>query len=257
MNAEIICVGSEILLGDIVNTNAVFLSKGLAELGINVHYQTVVGDNEQRLIDALKIAYSRSDIVVTTGGLGPTKDDITKEAVAKFFQKELIYNEDIYNTIKNYLKKKYNKDTISPSNRKQAYVPDGAITIENSVGTAPGIFLTDKNKTALLLPGPPKEAEHVFTLASERHLKRLSSSTILSANLILKGIGESIAADEISSYLDLKNPTVAPYAKEDCVVIRITASGESKETCISAIQPVANEICEILKPYIHSIKFPS
>lgn len=255
MTAEIICVGSELLLGDIVNTNATFLSKELALLGINVHYQTVVGDNEERLNEILNIAFNRCNMIVTTGGLGPTKDDMTKEIVSNYFNRDLTLNDKVYEGIETYFKKRFTNYKISESNKKQAYVPDGAIVIHNPMGTAPGILIEENEKIALLLPGPPKEMELIFNLCKHKYLKSLSGKTIISVNVKLKGIGESAAADMISDLLDLENPTVAPYAKDDGVTLRITAAATDKEEALNLMNPSIDKIKLILKDYIYDIIF--
>ncbi len=256
MIAEIICVGSELLLGDIVNTNAQFLSKSLAHLGIEVHYQTVVGDNRQRLQSALEIAFSRSDIVVTTGGLGPTKDDLTKESVSSYFKHPLVFDQDAYDNIKSKLPSYHKEQKLSQSNTKQAYVPKGCIVLHNHHGTAPGCILKSNEKLAILLPGPPKEMETMFRLCSERYLSNLTDYTFVSINVKLKEIGESAAADKVSDLLDSKNPTVAPYAKEEGVLLRVTASAHSKEEALSLMEPIIDELKNRFGEQIKQICLP-
>ena len=157
MKAEIIAVGTEILLGDILNTNAQFLSKELASLGIDVYYQSVVGDNEYRLLNIFEESLNRSDIIITTGGLGPTKDDLTKEVAAKYFEQELVLDKYSWDKIKTYFEKIGKVVTIN--NKKQAYFPKEAIILENNNGTAPGAILKKNNKIIIILPGPPKEMQ--------------------------------------------------------------------------------------------------
>lgn len=253
MTAEILCVGTEILLGDIVNTNAQFLARELAKLGISVHYQTVVGDNAQRLKSVLQIAFSRADMVVLTGGLGPTKDDLTKEIVAQYFGLELVFDQKAYDMLEKRILS-YGLEKISESNRKQAYVPKGAIVLYNDNGTAPGCIIEKGGKTAILLPGPPNEMEAMFARAREAYLNSISENTIFSVNIKIKSrkeisaqdSGESAVADKISHLLDLANPTVATYAKEDGVLIRVTACAENKEKALEAINPVLEQIKSIL-----------
>lgn len=254
MNAEIICVGSELLLGDIVNTNAQFLSKELALLGIDVHYQTVVGDNRQRLTEILDIAFKRCDMVITTGGLGPTKDDLTKEIVARYFKRELEFNSEAYDNLKDYFEKRFDNYKISESNKKQAYVPKNSIVIQNTVGTAPGVIIEENKKIAVLLPGPPKEMKYVFNMAKKEYLSKISDKTIISTNIKLKGIGEAHAADMIADLLDLENPTVAPYAKEEGLTFRVTASAKNKQDAQKLMRPIIDEINKILGEYIYEIE---
>lgn len=260
MIAEIICVGTEILLGDIVNTNAQFLAKELARLGIGVHYQTVVGDNPARLKAALKIAFSRADMVVMTGGLGPTKDDLTKEMIAEFFEKELVFDEEAYDRLVKRLEQ-YGVAEISASNRKQALVPEGCIVLYNDNGTAPGYIVENNGKTAILFPGPPHEMKPMFQAARTLYLSKISDKTIVSVNIKIKSrleepvanVGESAVADQLSELLDLENPTVAPYAKEDGVLIRVTAMADSRADARLLISPVTEKICGILGTIVASV----
>ena len=158
MVAEIISVGTELLLGDIVNTNAQYIAKKLAHAGIEVYYQTVVGDNPDRLKLALNIAFARADMVILTGGLGPTKDDLTKELVAEYFDKKLVFDEEVYANVEEKAFA-FGVKVISESIKKQAYVPEGALIFKNNVGTAPGMVVAKDGKTAILLPGPPEEMQ--------------------------------------------------------------------------------------------------
>ena len=168
MKAEIITVGTEILLGDIVNTNSQFLAKELASLGLDVYYQSTVGDNESRLMDTLNESLDRSDIIITTGGLGPTNDDITKEVAAKCFNQELVFYNDIWKDIKQY----FEKIGVEPTenNKKQAYFPKDCIILNNSNGTAPGAILKKENKMIIVLPGLPKEMILMFNNELKKHL---------------------------------------------------------------------------------------
>ena len=213
MKGEILCIGTELLLGDIVNTNAQFLSRELASLGVNIYNQTVVGDNANRLMDALNIAFSRSNIVFTSGGLGPTKDDLTKETIAKFFDRKLVYDEIAYKNIERIMKKKNME--VSESNKKQAYIPEGAIPLYNDNGTAPGVIVSSDDKTIVMLPGPPKELIPMFKTKVVPYIKNKVRNVLVSKEIKIYGVGESLAADKICNLLGGDNPTVAPYAKED------------------------------------------
>lgn len=209
MKAEIIAIGSEILLGDIVNTNAQYLSRELATLGIDVYHQQVVGDNEERLLKAYDEAYKRSELVITTGGLGPTQDDITKESAAKYFNKKLKLDENTLKGIEKYFNKQGRE--LKGNNIKQAYFPEGAIIMPNSCGTASGVIIEEGNKKMIILPGPPKEMESMFNEQVLPYLEKLTDCVLRSKMLRIFGIGESFMAEELAYLIDNgKNPTVAP-----------------------------------------------
>ena len=251
MKAEIIAVGTELLLGDILNTNAQFLSKELAALGVEVYHQTVIGDNEDRLLDAFKEAFKRCDMVITSGGLGPTQDDITKEIAAKFLGKELTLNEEALKDIENYFNITGRK--MSESNKKQAYFPKEDIILKNNNGTAPGAIMKGKNgEIIIVLPGPPREIIPMFKEGVVPFLKTITDSTLYSKVIRLFGIGESSMAEEIKDILESQNnPTVAPYAKEMDVTLRITAKAKDEEEARDIIKPVENKIKERLGEYIY------
>ncbi|MCD7855341.1 MAG: competence/damage-inducible protein A [Clostridiales bacterium] len=248
MKAEIIAVGTEILLGEIVNTDAKFLSEELAALGISTYYQTVVGDNKERLLDAFRSGFERSDIIITSGGLGPTDDDITKETGAEYFGKELVLDENSYNRIESYFKGR----KMAKTNIKQAYVPVGGKVLDNDNGTAPGIIIEENGKMLIMLPGPPNELVPMFNNSVKPYLEGREKQVIISRTLRLTGIGESNAAEAVRDIMAKgTNPTVAPYAKEDGVLLRITAKGEGKEQCLKMIEPVADEIYGRLGGFIY------
>lgn len=245
MKAEIIAVGTEILLGDIVNTNAQYLSKELASIGVEVYRQSTIGDNENRLLEALEEAFKRSDVVITTGGLGPTTDDLTKETVCRYFNMNLVKHEESYIALKDYFDKA-NK-TITENNLKQVYFPEEAIVLANPNGTAPGAILEKDNKTVIILPGPPKEMKPMFDNYVKPYLSKFGEGIIKSKVLRVLGIGESSAALKIKKYIDEGiNPTVAPYAKQDDVIFRITAKSTTEEEADDLISPVEKEVKEIL-----------
>lgn len=249
MKCEILCVGTELLLGDTLNTNTQYLSKELSYLGIGVFHQSVVGDNPQRVKEALKIAFDRADMVITTGGLGPTKDDLTKEVCAEFFNKKLVLNEEALERLKERFVKR-GVIELSESNIKQAYLPERCIPLQNNNGTAPGCIINE-NKILIMLPGPPREVEPMFKNDVIPFLKTLSENIFVSKVLRVYGIGESAAADKITHLLDNVNPTVAPYAKENEVVFRITANCKSESEAEGLIRPVEDEIKGILGDYIY------
>lgn len=250
MKAEILSIGTEILLGDIVNTNAQFLSKALADLGIDVYYQSVIGDNEERILRAFKEGFERADIIITTGGLGPTQDDLTKELAAKYFNKELYLHKPTLEWIKDYLK--IQDEEVLESNKKQAYIPEDAIILENENGTAPGLIINENNKILIILPGPPKEMKAMFNDKVLEYLSDLTGYIIKSKTLRFLGIGESIIAKKVDSIIqNSKNPTVAPYAKDYEAILRITAKDKSEEVCDKLIDKKCNEIRNILGEYIY------
>lgn len=234
--AEILCVGTELLLGDILNTNAQFLSKQLALLGIGVHYQAVVGDNPQRLEKALHQAIDENDIVITTGGLGPTQDDLTKEIVCQYLHIPLIEDAESLRIITSYYNRSGRK--MPENNLKQAMVPQDAVVLQNEFGTAPGCIIEKDGKIVILLPGPPREMRPMFLNGAFAFLQRRSGCSIISKTLRVTGIGESALELKVGKYLEGSNPTAALYAKTGEVHIRITAKGETPEQ--------AEEMCGVL-----------
>ena len=245
--AEIISVGTELLLGDIVNTDAAFISKKLAEVGIPLYHQTVVGDNADRLEKAIRDSLSRADIVIMTGGLGPTCDDITKTVAAKVFDLPLERDEDSVRAIKAYFDDIGR--TMTENNLSQAMLPKGAVVLANHHGTAPGVFLTGKvpgldgERTVIMLPGPPTELEYMFMESVMPRLREMSPYTFFSLNLHLYGIGESAAETVLRDIMNESvNPTVAPYACEAEVRVRITARADCKEECENVCRAMADKI---------------
>ena len=251
MNCELISVGTEILLGDILNTNVQYLSKALASIGIGVTHHTTVGDNEKRLADALDIAFRRCDTIILTGGLGPTPDDLTKEVCAEYFGKRLYPNEKIVNEIESYFRLK--NITMPESNKKQALVPEGSIILENNNGTAPGFIMEKDGKTIIILPGPPKEMEPMYRESVEPYLKKFTNEVILSKNIRTFGIGESAMSEKVADLLRGSNPTVAPYAKSGEALLRVTAKAENENEAEKLMAPVIKEIEKRLGDYIYGI----
>jgi nicotinamide-nucleotide amidase len=241
MRAEILAVGTELLLGNIVNTNAQYIAKRLADLGIEVYHQAVIGDNPKRLMDAYTAAFKRADLVITTGGLGPTKDDLTKEVAFDYFGKEAVLHKDILDNIEEYFKK-INRNMVE-SNKKQAYFPMDVLILKNNHGTAPGCIIEEGNKTLIVLPGPPREMKHMFEDYVIPYLTKYQDGILVSRVLRIIGIGESAAAEMIEDLIDKgKNPTIATYAKESEVTIRITAKANTEEEAEKLIVPVEEEI---------------
>ncbi len=200
MKAEIIAVGTEILLGDILNTNAQYLALQLAELGIDVHYQSVVGDNPQRLKDTIFHAFSRASLIITTGGLGPTEDDLTKETGAEYFDEELVLDERALKRIENYFNKVGRK--MTENNRKQAFVPKNSTVLYNDNGTAPGIIIEKNNKILVMLPGPPKETVPMFEQQVKPYLAKKQEYTFVSRVLRIAGVGESSMETIVKDLID-------------------------------------------------------
>ena len=241
MQAEIIAVGTEILLGDILNTNAQYLALELAELGIDVHYQTVVGDNPKRLENTLFHAFSRADLIITTGGLGPTEDDLTKETGAKYFQEELVLDERAFKRIQKYFQKTGRE--MTQNNKKQAFVPKNSTVLYNDNGTAPGIIIEKNQKIMIMLPGPPKETVPMFENQVKPYLQKRQEYTFVSRILRIAGVGESAMETKVKDLIDAQtNPTIAPYAKDAESILRITAKAKTKQEAQSMIAPVAEEI---------------
>jgi nicotinamide-nucleotide amidase len=243
MSAEIICVGTELLLGDILNSNAKFLAQQLAELGIAHYYQTVVGDNPDRIQGVLKIACDRSQILILTGGLGPTPDDLTHETLADFFGVEMVEKPEIIADITQ--KFALRGRTMVPSNRKQALIPAGADILANLTGTAPGIIWQPRpNLTILTFPGVPSEMQQMWRDVAVPYLKSQGwgKKIVYSRTLKFWGIGESTLAEKVRPLFDLSNPTVAPYASKGEVKLRISSLAESPAMAEEAIAPVEAKI---------------
>lgn len=251
MNAEILAVGTELLMGQIANTNAQYLSRRLNDLGINVYYHSVVGDNPMRLKQSLNLALERSDIVITTGGLGPTQDDLTKETIAGVMGKRLVLHEDIYREIAAFFERQNRK--MMENNAKQAYLPEDSIVIPNNNGTAPGCIIEKDNKTVIMFPGPPKEMIPMFEETVFPYLEKKTGQIIGSRLLKVFGIGESEMETRIMDLINSQsNPTIAPYVGDGEVVIRVTARARDKEEANKMIQPVIEMIKERLGDHIYA-----
>lgn len=240
---EFICVGTEILLGNIVNTNAAFMSEECAKLGLSCFYQTVVGDNQGRLEAVLGEAVKRSDIVILSGGLGPTEDDLTKETAAKVMGRKLIEDEKAWKQIEKFFEKRGLK--LTENNRKQALVPEGSIALYNKNGTAPGIIIEAPEVKVILLPGPPGELIPMWHEYVAGYLKKLSPKVFVTEMVKICDSGESLVETELKDLIDAQtNPTIATYAKIGEVHVRVTASGEDEKECRKLIKPVVKEIKE-------------
>lgn len=243
--AELIAVGTELLLGNIANTDAQMISQGLSQLGINVYYHTVVGDNPQRVRQAVDIARGRADILITTGGLGPTCDDLTKVAVAQAFGKELVYHEPSAQRIRERFAAR--GTPVTENNFQQAMVPEGCTVLDNDWGTAPGVAFASGGTHVLMLPGPPRECAMMFRHRALPYLQQLADGVIASRTVKTFGIGESAAEALLRDLMNaLHNPTLAPYAKPTGTELRITAHAPTREEALRLIAPVEEQVKAIL-----------
>jgi nicotinamide-nucleotide amidase len=257
MVVELISVGTELLLGNIVNTNANYLSLKCAELGYSLYYQITVGDNDNRLCEVLKASLERSDIVILTGGLGPTQDDMTKESVAKVFGKELVMDETSRKRIEEYFQFRFKGSPSNPAvtqnNWKQALKIDGCIVLDNDNGTAPGYIVEEQGKTAILLPGPPSEMKPMFETHVIPYLQKKQKKVFISSMVKICGIGESKAETDILDLIEQQtNPTIAPYAKNGEVHFRVTAAADHEEEGRKLIAPVVAELYQRFGDNIYS-----
>lgn len=252
MNAEIIAVGSELLLGQIANTNAQYISKGLADIGVNVYYHSVAGDNQNRLSSVIQTAKSRSDLLIFTGGLGPTKDDLTKETIADIFQKELVHDETSLAYITNYFVQT-NRE-MTPNNRKQALIIKDSTVLPNENGMAPGMAFTHENVTCILLPGPPSEMKPMFNKYVIPYLYSKMDVQIKLYSRVLKffGIGESILETKLQDLIENQtNPTIAPLASEHEVTIRLTAAHSDERTAKKLLDETEHKIMNRVSTYFY------
>lgn len=251
MNCEIICVGTELLLGDIVNTNAQFLSKELANIGINVFHQSVVGDNAARLKRLIMQVRLQSNIIIFTGGLGPTPDDLTKETVCEAFGVPLVEHTESLEKIKEYFK--HSGKAMPESNNKQAYLPKGCTVFPNDIGTAPGCAFESSGCIVILLPGPPREMTTMFNNYALPYLAKLSDKVLVSHNIKISGLGESFVAEKLSNFINQSNPTVSPYCKVGDLTLRVTASATNASMGESMCSKVIDDIKEELGDNVYGI----
>ena len=255
-SAEILCIGTEILMGDIVNTNAAYLAKELAGLGINVYHQSVVGDNPERLQESLQLAFSRADLVITTGGLGPTYDDLSKETIARYFGRELVMDPESLHAIECHFLR-LNR-VMTDNNKKQAMMPERCAIFANHNGTAPGCAIEgegeQQGKTAIMLPGPPREMKPMFEEGVKPFLLKDSDTRLVSHTMHFFGIGESMLENILRDLMETSlNPTVAPYAKTGEVQLRVTARVKNGEDPEQLLQPVMNQIQEKVGEFLYGI----
>ena len=255
--AEILCVGTELLLGEVVNTNAAYIASRLAELGVSVYHQSVVGDNPARLRGELSASLTRCDLVIMTGGLGPTYDDLTKETAAELFGRRLAMDERALADIKDYFTRTGRR--MADSNAKQALLPEGAIPLYNLWGTAPGMIIEGEGellgKRAILLPGPPREMRNMFEACVVPYLRERTEARIVSRNIHLIGIGESAAEELLRPLIDeSENPTLAPYAKDGEVRFRVTASAATAEEAEKMCDDLVARVLESeVSPFVYGV----
>ncbi len=255
---EILSVGTELLLGNIVNLDAQILSQGLSELGLNVYYHTVVGDNPQRAREAVQVAKSRADIIITTGGLGPTCDDLTKTVLAEAFGKELYFDEDCAKEIRGYFQRTGRLHLMTDNNYQQAMLPVGCQVLTNPWGTAPGCAFYAEGCHVIMLPGPPSECRPMFHHRAKPYLERLSEGVIVSHTLKLFGIGESQMEFQLRERMNaMENPTLAPYAKEGECELRITAKAATVAEAEILLAPVVDEMVERFGAKVYGVDVPN
>lgn len=254
MVCELISVGTELLLGNIVNTNTQFLAEKCALLGLSMYHQVTVGDNRERLSETIRTALKRSDIVILCGGLGPTEDDLTKEVCAEVMDFPLVEDPHTKARLKEYFKNSIYKQ-ITDNNWKQAMVPDGARVLDNDNGTAPGLIMEKYGKSAILLPGPPNELIPLFMNQVYPYLQKLQPELIRSQMVKICGVGESRVEDTLLDLIDKQtNPTIATYAKTGEVHLRVTAKAASEEEADKLIKPVVKEIKKRFGDSVYSVK---
>ena len=250
MRTEIIAVGTELFLGEIVNTDAPMIAQGLAELGIGVYFQTVCGDNPDRLKSVLEVAKQRADLIITTGGLGPTADDLTKETIAAAFGKGLARDEESMARLREHFKGR----TMTKNNEKQADVPEGCTVFQNDWGTAPACAFEGEGCLVIMLPGPPRECTPLFREKVMPFLEKRRGGALCSRYVKVFGMGESEMASRLSRQMDTwENPTAAPYAKEGECLVRITAMGKDKEEAFAMTEPAVREVRQVLGDVVYGV----
>ncbi len=253
---EILSVGTELLLGNIANTDAQMLSQGLSELGLNVFWHTVVGDNLQRAEEAVALAKKRADIIITTGGLGPTCDDLTKNVLAEAFGKKLVFDEGSAERIRSYFQR--TGRPMTDNNLQQAMLPEGCTILENDWGTAPGCAFESEGVHVIMLPGPPSECRPMFQYRARPYLLSLSEGVIASHTIKLFGIGESSMEAQLRDQMNaMSNPTLAPYAKEGECELRVTAKASTDQEAQALLKPTVEQVKKLFRDKVYGVDVPS
>ena len=253
---EILSVGTELLLGNVANTDAQILSQGLSELGLNVFWHTVVGDNPQRAREAVSIAKKRADIILTTGGLGPTCDDLTKNVLAEAFGKKLVFDEPSAQRIRDWFQR--TGRTMTDNNLQQAMLPEGCTILENDWGTAPGCAFEAEGVHVIMLPGPPSECRPMFQYRAKPYLLSLSEGVIASHTIKLFGIGESSMEAQLRDQMNaMSNPTLAPYAKEGECELRVTAKAATDGEAQALLRPTVEQVRALFGDKVYGVDVPS
>lgn len=253
MKAEIISVGTELLLGSTINTDAADVAVLLSEYGINVYWQTVVGDNPGRVEEAVRTAKSRADLIITTGGLGPTCDDLTKSAIADAFGLALELDVIEEQWLRDIFVKRGHRE-LTPNNLQQVYLPTGSTALRNDWGTAPGCVFECDGVKVIMLPGPPRECRAMLEYRVRPLLAQYSNSHIVSHNIHFFGIGESEMEYQLRDYMaTLNNPTLAPYAKEGECLVRVTAMADSVDEAERMMEPVMKHVCDMFGDLVYGI----
>lgn len=256
MIAEILCIGTELLMGQVVNTDAQFLSQQLSRMGIGVYRHTTIGDNPQRLRETFLTALDRSDIVITTGGLGPTMDDLTKETIADALGLKMVLHPESLETLRQWFQR-FNRP-MTPNNERQAWFPEGAIVLRNERGTAPACVVEAQGKAIIILPGPPRELTWIFENEVVPYLQRRVNSHFHTVNLRFFGIGESELEHRIKDMMEAQsNPTIAPYCATGEVMLRVTASAPTEEEARALAHPVCAQILDRVGQFLYTDRWDS
>ena len=252
MKAEIIAVGTELLMGEILNSNSRDIARELYNLGIDVYHQSVVGDNLNRVSKELETAFERADLVITTGGLGPTRDDLTKEAAAHFLKRDMILDEESIRHLEDFFGSR--GLPLNEGNKRQAYFPEGAKIIPNENGTAPACIIEFDEKVLVILPGPPREVIPLMEKYIIPYLEKRTGKVFISDIINISGIGEGHMEEKIMDIIEAQeNPTVAPYAKEHGLTLRVTASASTEQEARLLLEPVVKKICDRLGMDVYAI----
>ena len=257
MNCELLCIGTELLLGNTVNTNAADVAVMLSELGINVYWHSVVGDNPGRLAESVELAKSRADLIITIGGLGPTYDDLSKTVVAECFGKKLVYRPEEAEKIRRWFRDNH-AAVFTDNNLQQAYLPEDCVVLDNHWGTAPGCAFESGGIRVIMLPGPPRECLPMFRECAMPWLRSLSEDVLVSRQIKVFGMGESAVEDLLrQDMVQMKNPSLATYAKTGEVMLRVTAKAKTEAEAAALCDPVVKQVCDRLGDIVYGVDVDS